>query len=79
MEQFFGEAAKAYGLPIAMLLVAVYALNRNSKEAYARLDQERKERLDEHAARMTELSRHVDQCNEDRRKLWQMLGGKTGE
>jgi hypothetical protein len=73
MEQFFTEIVKSYGLPVGMLLVAVYWLNRNSNEAYAKLDQERSARIDGLNARIEDLRKQVDECSADRRKLWEEI------
>ncbi len=81
-EQLFFEFVKQFGLPAALMATAIYWLNKANRDAYAKLDEERKARIDEHAARMDQLQRHVDECNADRRRLSaqmvEILGGRLG-
>jgi hypothetical protein len=70
------DLAKQFGLPMAMLIVAVYWLNRNNNAAYARLDAERTQRLDEHSTRIEQLRKDVEECNADRRDLWKQISPK---
>jgi hypothetical protein len=73
MNELFTQFAAQYGAPFAMLVAALYWLNKSNREAYLRLDNERNARLDEHRARLDQLTKDVAECNSDRRSLWAQL------
>jgi hypothetical protein len=58
----------AQGQPfiVVILLLAIYAMNRNNSELIARLHQERNERLDR-------LETAIAECERDRKALWEKL------